>query len=147
MPIKQVEPWQAHEILKTNPEAVYLDVRTEEEFANGHPEGAVNIPVVFSRGPGQFEVNAEFLLVAEKIFPKDTTLVVGCMAGQRSQRACEMLEQVAYAKLTNVRGGFGGARNAGGQIVVKGWRDSGLPVSSEVDQKNSYQALRKKAGV
>jgi rhodanese-related sulfurtransferase len=146
MAITQVEPPQAHQILKKNPEAVYLDVRTEAEFANGHPEGAINIPVVFIKGPGQFEVNAEFLVLAEKILPRDKPLVVGCMAGGRSQRACEMLEQVGYTDLTNVRGGFGGARNAGGQLLVKGWKDAGLPVSSET--KNcSYQDLRKKAGI
>jgi len=147
MPIKQVEPPEAHEILQKNPAGVYLDVRTEAEFANGHPEGAINIPVVFIKGPGQFEVNAEFLLVAEKILPKEAKLVVGCMAGGRSQRACEMLEQIGYGDLTNLRGGFGGARDAAGRLVVKGWRDAGLPVSDEVGQKNSYQALRKKAGV
>ncbi len=146
MPINQVEPPQAHEILKKNPDALYLDVRTEDEFANGHPDGAVNIPVVFIKGPGQFEVNAEFLLMAEKLFPKDKQLVVGCMSGGRSQRACEMLEQVGYTELTNMRGGFGGARGAGGQLLVKGWGEAGLPVSNETG-KNSYQALRKKVGI
>jgi len=146
MAITQVEPPQAHEILESNSDALYLDVRTEDEFANGHPDGAVNIPVVFIKGPGQFEVNAEFLLLAEKLFSKNKKLVVGCMAGGRSQRACEMLEQVGYSDLTNVRGGFGGQRSAGGQLLVKGWRDAGLPVSDEVG-KNSYQALRKKVGI
>ena len=146
MAITQVEPPQAHEILQHNPDALYLDVRTEDEFAGGHPEGAVNIPVVFIKGPGQFEVNAEFLLMAEKLFPKSKKLVVGCMAGGRSQRACEMLDQVGYTDLTNMRGGFGGQRGAGGQLLVKGWRDAGLPVSDEVG-KSSYQALRKKVGI
>ncbi len=146
MPIIQVEPPKAHEILKANPDAVYVDVRTEDEFANGHPECAINLPVVFFKGPGQIEVNAEFLLVAEKILPRNKKLVVGCMAGGRSQRACEMLEQVGYTDLTNVRGGFGGARNPAGQLLVKGWRDEGLPVSSEV-RDNAYLHLRKKAGL
>jgi rhodanese-related sulfurtransferase len=146
MAIAQTEPPQAHEILSKNPDAVYVDVRTENEFAEGHPEGAINLPVVFIKGPGQFEVNAEFLLIAEQLLPKGKKLVVGCMAGGRSQRACEMLEQVGYTDLTNVRGGFGGARSAGGQLVVKGWRDAGLPVSADITQ-GSYQALRKKARV
>lgn len=145
MSINQVEPPQAHEILKGDPDAVYLDVRTEAEFANGHPAGAINVPVVFIKGPGQFEVNAEFLLVAEKVLPKNKKLVVGCNAGGRSQRACEMLEQIGYGDLTNVRGGFGGARDASGRVTVKGWRDAGLPVSSDLG--DSYQAMRKKAGV
>ena len=146
MPISQVEPPQAHEILKSNPDAIYLDVRTEPEFAQGHPDGAINVPVVFIRGPGQMELNAEFVDVVAKTLPRERKLVVGCLAGGRSQRACELLEAAGYADLINVRGGFGGARDASGQVVVAGWRDAGLPVSTEVGD-NSYQAMRRKAGL
>ncbi|MGZ3619602.1 MAG: rhodanese-like domain-containing protein [Candidatus Binataceae bacterium] len=146
MPINQVEPPRAHEILKSNPEAIYLDVRTEPEFAQGHPEGAINVPVVFIKGPGQMELNGEFVDVVAKTLAPGKKLVVGCLAGGRSQRACELLEAAGYSDLTNVRGGFGGARDAAGQVVVTGWRDAGLPVSSEVGD-NSYQALRRKAGL
>jgi rhodanese-related sulfurtransferase len=146
MPINQVEPPQAHEILKSNPDAIYLDVRTEPEFAQGHPDGAINVPVVFIKGPGQMELNGEFVDVVAKTLPREKKLVVGCLAGGRSQRACELLEAAGYADLTNVRGGFGGARDASGQVVVAGWRDAGLPVSTEIGD-NSYQALRRKAGL
>ncbi|HXZ88721.1 MAG TPA: rhodanese-like domain-containing protein [Candidatus Binataceae bacterium] len=146
MPINQVEPRQAHETLQKNPGAVYLDVRTEQEFAQGHPAGAINIPVVFVKGPGQMEPNPEFVAVVEKVLPKSRMLVVGCLSGGRSQRACEMLEQAGYADLTNVRGGFGGSRDASGQVLVTGWRDAGLPVSQDLGDA-SYQSQRKKAGL
>jgi rhodanese-related sulfurtransferase len=146
MPINQAEPPQAHEILKSNPDAIYLDVRTEPEFAQGHPDGAINVPVVFIKGPGQMELNGEFVDVVAKTLPREKKLVVGCLAGGRSQRACELLEAAGYADLTNVRGGFGGARDASGQVVIAGWREAGLPVSTEVGD-NSYQALRRKAGL
>ncbi|MGO9063027.1 MAG: rhodanese-like domain-containing protein [Candidatus Binataceae bacterium] len=146
MAIKQAEPPQAHDVLKANPDAIYLDVRTEAEFAQSHPAGAINIPVVFIKGPGQMEPNDEFLTVAEKVLPRDKKLVVGCLAGGRSQRACEILEQAGYGDLTNVRGGFGGARDQSGTVVVPGWRDAELPVSSEVGE-NSYKSLRGKAGL
>src|SRR5713101_6832949 len=145
MPIKQVEPPQAHEILKSDPGAVYLDVRTENEFAQGHPADAINIPVVFIKGPGQMEPNEEFLAVVEATLPKNRKLVVGCGSGGRSQRACEILEGAGYNDLTNVRGGFGGARDQSGKVIVPGWRDAGLPVSTDTAEV-SYQALRKKAG-
>jgi rhodanese-related sulfurtransferase len=146
MPINQLEPRQAHEALKKNPDAVYLDVRTEQEFAQGHPAGAINIPVVFIKGPGQMEPNPDFVAVAGKVLPKGRKLVVGCLSGGRSQRACEMLEQAGYADLTNVRGGFGGSRDASGQVLVSGWRDAGLPVSQDLGEA-SYQSLRKKVGL
>jgi len=129
----------------SNLDSVYLDVRTETEFAQGHPAGAINIPVVFIRGPGQMEVNDDFLAVADKILPKGKKLIVGCASGGRSQHACEMLEQAGYSDLTNVRGGFGGARDAAGRVIVAGWRDEGLPVSSDLGEC-AYQALRKQAG-
>jgi rhodanese-related sulfurtransferase len=145
MAISQVEPPQAHDLLKSNLDSVYLDVRTETEFAQGHPAGAINIPVVFIRGPGQMEVNDDFLAVAEKILPKGKKLIVGCASGGRSQHACEMLEQAGYSDLSNVRGGFGGARDAAGRVIVAGWRDAGLPVSGDLGEC-AYQALRKQAG-
>jgi rhodanese-related sulfurtransferase len=143
MGIKQAEPKQAHETLAGYPEALYLDVRTEEEFAQGHPTGALNIPVMFMV-PGRPQLNPDFLAVAEKVLPKGKKLVVGCMAGGRSQRACEMLEEAGYTDLTNVQGGFGGQRDASGTVVVKGWRDAGLPVSQETGDA-AYAALRTKA--
>ncbi|HVA40265.1 MAG TPA: rhodanese-like domain-containing protein [Candidatus Binataceae bacterium] len=146
MAIEQAEPPQAHETLTKNPAAVYLDVRSESEFAQGHAAGAINIPVVFIKGPGQMEPNPEFVAVVEKVVPKATKLVVGCLSGGRSQRACEMLEQAGYTDLTNVRGGFGGARDASGQVIVTGWRDAGLPVTTELGEA-AYAAQRKKAGL
>ena len=141
MAIKQVEPPEAHQILSGNPDATYLDVRTEEEFAQGHPAGAINIPVMFMI-PGRPQPNADFVAVAEKVLPKGRKLVVGCLAGGRSQRACEMLEEAGYTDLTNVRGGFGGARDASGQMVVKGWRDAGLPVSQRARRRGLCGAPR-----
>ncbi len=146
MSIKQIEPPQAYEILQKNPDAVYLDVRTEEEFAQSHPAGAINIPVVFLKPGAAPQPNDSFLTVAQKVLPPDKKLVVGCMAGGRSQRACEILEQAGYSDLANVRGGFGGARDASGAVVVTGWRDAGLPVSRELGD-SAYPALRQKAGI
>jgi len=145
MAIRQMEPPQAYEMLSTS-DAIYLDVRTEAEFARGYPAGAINIPVIFIHGPGQMAPNNDFLAVAESVLSKDQVLVVGCMAGGRSQRACEILEAAGYQNLINVRGGFGGARDASGQLVVPGWLDANLPVSSELGE-NTYQSLRAKAGL
>ncbi len=145
MPIKQQMPPEAYETLKKNPDALYLDVRTEAEFAAGHPAGAINIPVMFSKS-GQMQLNLEFVDVAEKVLPRDKKLVVGCMSGGRSQRACEMLEEAGYADLTNVVGGFGGQRDGSGQVVVPGWRDAGLPVTNDLGDA-TYEAQRKKASL
>ena len=61
----------------------------------------------------------EFAAVVEKVIPRDTKLIVGCQAGGRSQRACEILEEAGYTDLTNVVGGFGGQRDASGASSSK----------------------------
>lgn len=146
MAINQQVPPEAYETMKKNPDALYLDVRTEAEFAAGHPAGAINIPVVFIKSPGKMELNPEFADVVEKVIPRGRKLVVGCLSGGRSQRACEILEDAGYTDLTNVVGGFGGQRDASGQVVVPGWKDSGLPVTAELGDA-TYQAQRTKAGL
>ena len=146
MTIKQQVPPKAYTTLQENPDALYLDVRTEGEFAAGHAAGAINIPVMVAKGPGQMQMNLDFVEVAEKVIPRGKKLVVGCMAGGRSQRACEMLEDAGFTDLTNVVGGFGGQRDASGQVVVAGWQEAGLPVTTELGDA-AYAAQRTKAGV
>src|SRR5258708_31637707 len=102
MAIKQQVPPEAYETLKQNRDALSLDVRTEGEFAAGHPSGAINIPVMVAKGPGQMQLNLEFDEVAEKVLQKNTKLVVGCLSGGRWQRACERLEEAGFTDLTNV---------------------------------------------
>lgn len=146
MAIKQQVPPEAFETLKQNREALYLDVRTEAEFAAGHPAGAINIPFMVAKGPGQMQLNLDFVEVAEKVIPKGRKLVVGCLSGGRSQRACDMLEEAGFTDLTNVVGGFGGQRDASGKIVVTGWKDSGLPVTTDLGDA-AYAAQKAKAGI
>ncbi|HKN13893.1 MAG TPA: rhodanese-like domain-containing protein [Candidatus Binatus sp.] len=146
MAIKQQVPPEAHETLKNNRDALYLDVRTEGEFAAGHAGRAINIPVMVAKGPGQMQLNLDFVEVAEKVIPKGRKLVVGCLSGRRSQRACEMLEEAGFTDLTNMVGGFGGQRDASGKVVVAGWRDAGLPVTTDLGDA-AYAAQKAKAGV
>jgi rhodanese-related sulfurtransferase len=131
MDIPQTTPSEAFDTLQRYPDAVYLDVRTVEEFAAGHPAGAHNVPVLVldpaSREPRE---NADFVAVVERELPRTTKLVIGCQAGGRSQRACELLAQAGWTDVTNVQGGFGGARDRMGRVVVPGWRDAGLPVET-----------------
>eukprot|EP00271_Cylindrocystis_brebissonii_P021977 TRINITY_DN819_c0_g3_i1.p1 TRINITY_DN819_c0_g3~~TRINITY_DN819_c0_g3_i1.p1 ORF type:complete len:216 (+),score=20.92 TRINITY_DN819_c0_g3_i1:754-1401(+) len=93
----------------------YLDVRTPEEFAAGHVEGAVNVPYMFKHGPGM-TTNAEFVQQVADIFDKSTELVVGCQSGKRSIQAVGELLAADFTNVTDVGGGFGA------------WKESGLPV-------------------
>ena len=48
---KDISPTKANELLLTGTK--YLDVRTVEEFAAGHPPGALNIPVMLAGAGGE----------------------------------------------------------------------------------------------
>ncbi len=107
--------------------AVYLDVRTPEEFSRGHAKGAVNVPLKISSSNG-FAVNPNFLADAKMKIAVSKSLVVGCQAGGRSRAACEVLADNGYANLATIDGGFCGRRDpATGAIVQCGWEAEGLP--------------------
>jgi rhodanese-related sulfurtransferase len=146
MPIQQLEPKAAKDAMDAAGNATYVDVRTEGEFAQGHPEGAINIPVAQS-GPGGMAPNPDFLKVATEVLKeKDHPIFCGCQMGGRSQMAATLLEQSGYTNLANVQGGFGG-KVENGVMMISGWRDSGLPVETDVNDENSYVSLKVKAGL
>ena len=131
MEIGETTPPEAYEMLTAHPAAVYLDVRTEVEFEAGHPAGARNVPVVFfDPATRQPTPNADFVATVGRTIPRTAKLLVGCQSGGRSARACELLARAGFTDLTNVRGGFGGARDQSGRVVVPGWREAGLPVET-----------------
>ncbi|HEY2387969.1 MAG TPA: rhodanese-like domain-containing protein [Candidatus Binatia bacterium] len=127
--IPQTTPTEAYDVLRQNADAVYLDVRTAPEFEAGHPAGARHVAVIFFGAGGQPRPNPDFVREVEAMLPHDAKILVGCQAGGRSQRACELLRDAGYADVTNVQGGFGGARDQTGRLVTPGWRDAGLPVA------------------
>ena len=145
MPIRQIAPDEAYKLFDEGYR--YVDVRTEAEFANGHPATAVNVPVVLpDPETRQMVMNPDFVRVVEAHFPKDARLIVGCQAGGRSQRAAEVLTQAGYSQVLNMQGGFGGARDQSGRTVVAGWNERGLPVCKDCGAENSYAALRQHGG-
>jgi rhodanese-related sulfurtransferase len=144
MATKEVTPEQAHDILSKDPSAVYIDVRTEREFASGHPEGAVNIPVAFPDPARGMVVNENFVKVVEANFPRDKKIIVGCQAGPRSNAAAGMLQQAGFQDVANMVGGFGGMRNQMGTVIAPGWASLGLPVSNDNGEGVSYPSLAAK---
>ena len=144
MAVKEITPQQAHKFLTANPDAVYIDVRSEREFANGHPAGAVNIPVAFPDPTRGMTMNADFVKVVEANFTHDKKVVVGCQAGPRSNAAAGFLQQAGFANISNMVGGFGGMRDPMGKVIAPGWAASGLPVSEDNGDGVSYESLKGK---
>lgn len=82
---------------------VVLDVRSPAEWADGHPKGALLIPL--------HELN----LRLDEI-PRGRPIVCICASGLRSAKAARLLARAGYAPVFNFRGGFAA------------WNQAGLPV-------------------
>lgn len=127
----------------------YVDVRSSQEFSQGHPAGALNVPLLErDEDTGQMMPNPDFVRVMQSLFPPDAKLLIGCQVGGRSVRAAQMLESFGFADVTNVKGGFAGARDPmSGRTIDPGWVESGLPVETGAPAGRSYQDLVARADV
>ena len=129
MSVKQIDPKQTHNILQGDKNSVYIDVRTMEEFANGHVPGAVNIPVMLpDPASRRMAPNPNFLDAVQAGYPKDKKIICGCQMGGRSQYAADQLDQAGFTDISNMQGGFGGAKDPMGRLVSPGWLQSELPI-------------------
>lgn len=80
-----------------------LDVRTPQEFAEGHLEGAVNLDV---ENPG-------FATQAGQLDPTQAYAVY-CHSGNRSKTAMSMMAQLGFTQLYDLDGGIEAWTSAGG---------------------------------
>ena len=90
-----------------SPSVVILDVRTPQEFAEGHIEGAVNIPVE----------SADYIDQVAQLDPS-VTYAVYCRSGNRSQPAVDGLASVGVTSVYELESG------------TIGWTDAGQPLVS-----------------
>ena len=122
-------PKQAYEFLQSNPEAVFIDVRSEMEYLFvGHPVGALH--VAWNDGP-DWAVNPHFVGQVKKLAGTNHNtrpVVLICRSGNRSLDAGAALEKAGFTQVYNVLHGFEGELNEHHQRnSMTGWRHDGLP--------------------
>jgi rhodanese-related sulfurtransferase len=100
----------------------YVDVRRDDEFADGHAPAALNVP--YSRD------ESRFVAAVRAAVGSSAKLVVGCKSGLVSMHAAEMLERAGFV-VVEQRAGFDGARGTFGELKEPGWARVGLPVVRE----------------
>lgn len=99
---EQISAEKAKELMDSEKDYIILDARTQEEFDEGHIDGAILIP--------EYEVSNR----AEKELPnKDQLILVYCRSGRRSKIAAQALVDLGY---TNVKE-FGGIIDWSYEIV------------------------------
>ena len=89
---KQVNINQGVEEYKATAGAVLLDVRTPEEYREGHIPGSKNVPL------------QSISKVAGMIDNKSTPIFVYCLGGVRSRQAAAMLQQMGYTNVKDIGG-------------------------------------------
>jgi len=146
--VAELNPEALAEALDTDLSAIYLDVRTVEEFAAGHSPRALNVPLyVRSPSTGMVVDNADFLEVVRASVPREAAVYCGCAHGVRSLHAAWMLQREGWRKVGNLTAGWDGKRDFLGRVLEPGWFDARLPVSIGEGSERSYVALRERAGL
>ena len=96
-----------HRQMEQAPSKIILDVRTPEEFAEGHLEGALNIDIYDENFDQQLEM-----------LEKDQPVFVYCKAGTRSEEAGRHLRQLGFNQIYDLKGG------------IMAWENNGLPLKN-----------------
>ena len=124
--MEHLTPKQAHELLHTRREAVFIDVRSEMEFLFvGHPDNSILIPWVDAP---DWEVNPHFVSHVKTAASINRPVVLICRSGNRSKIAGEFLEKHGFPEVYNVLHGFEGELDDHHHRGAEnGWRFDGLP--------------------
>jgi len=89
-----------------DPNVQLLDVRTADEYSDGHIDGSTLVDVN----------EADFLPRAMAVLDKQRPVAVYCRSGRRSARAASKLTEQGYT-VTNLNGGVMAWRDAGKDLV------------------------------
>ncbi len=100
---RRITMQEAVEMMEKEENYVILDVRTHEEFAQGHIPGAIVIP---NETIGTEEI--------PQLPDKDQLIMVYCRSGNRSRQASDKLVKLGYTNVVE----FGGISDWPGEIVM-----------------------------
>jgi len=104
---KKTVPYITVEELKANSEYVLLDTRETKEFKVSHIKNAINV------GFDKFDDKKIATIVPDK----NTTIVVYCSIGIRSETIGEKLQKMGYKNVLNLYGGIFEWKNTSNKTV------------------------------
>ena len=132
--VKSITPTDAFELVKKDPRALLIDVRSNMEFLFiGHPVGAISIPWI---DEPDWEINPHFAAEIRKLLlggldhrdGRNVPVVLICRSGKRSLEAGELLIKEGFGDVYNVSDGFEGELDENHhRSNLGGWRFENLP--------------------
>lgn len=90
--VRRVNMPEAKELLQRDQSICLVDVRTAQEYHEGHIPGSVNVPLDRLGGISSFAPEL------------DKKLFVYCLSGGRSARACAQLASMGYTDISDLGG-------------------------------------------
>jgi molybdopterin/thiamine biosynthesis adenylyltransferase/rhodanese-related sulfurtransferase len=105
--IEEISTGEALQRLTSSTPPLFVDVREPDEWEEGHIPGAIYT------GRGRLEQRIEGLVP-----DKGRPLVVYCSAGNRSVFATKALEELGYADVLNLAGGFSDWKRNGFEVTI-----------------------------
>lgn len=75
--------------------AILIDVRSNQEYREGHLQGAINIP--------DFEISNR---IQKEIPKKNQLIVLYCQYGGRSKKTMNLMKRIGYTNVYNLYGGL-----------------------------------------
>ena len=85
---KHITHEEAQRIMKANPDAIILDVRTPEEYQKKHIPGSLLLPIENIRSGN-----------LSKLPDKDAMILIYCWTGRRAEDSAEYLLKRGYTKI------------------------------------------------
>jgi len=98
-----ISPQELMQKIEQGEKFVLLDVRSEEEYAQGHIKGAILIP--------HTEIESRYSELGGK------EIVVYCRSGRRSVTASKALVRLGFGRVENLIGGIIAWEKAGGEVI------------------------------
>lgn len=86
---------EVKDIMKENPTAILLDVRSKQEYDEYHLDGAICIPT--------FELESKIEKIIEN---KNQIIIVYCQSGGRAKKSTQTLTKIGYTNLYEIDGGI-----------------------------------------
>ena len=91
--VKEIDAAELKDMMDSDENIQLLDVRSQEEFAQGFIEGGELVPL-------------HTIPLKVNDLSKDKTIVIYCRSGARSAQACMFLSQNTDIEAINLRGGI-----------------------------------------
>ena len=105
--VTSIRPSDAVELINRQ-DGVLLDVRTDNEYLDGHIVNSIHIPLNFLKDR-----------ISELESHREHPIIVSCRSGNRSSQAAAMLRKAGFSKVHNLAGG------------IMAWQHANLPLSKK----------------